>query len=62
MALHYRTCPFREATCGLEMETDGPHVHVGVNSNVLADETVVEPVSGNAVPNGIPVEIARAPG
>ncbi len=62
MALHYRTCPFREATCGLAIETDGPDVHAGVNSNVLADETVVEPVSGNAVPNGIPVEIAPAPG
>lgn len=33
--------------------------HAGVNSNVLADESVVEPLSGNAVLNGIPVE-ARA--
>jgi anaerobic selenocysteine-containing dehydrogenase len=31
--------------------------HAGVNSNVLADETRVDPVSGNAVLNGIPVEI-----
>ncbi len=31
--------------------------HAGVNSNLLADETVVEPLSGNAVLNGIPVEI-----
>ena len=23
MAVHYRTCPFCEATCGLEVETDG---------------------------------------
>jgi anaerobic selenocysteine-containing dehydrogenase len=30
----------------------------GTNSNVLADEDVVEPISGNAVLNGIPVEIA----
>jgi anaerobic selenocysteine-containing dehydrogenase len=30
----------------------------GTNSNVLADEDVVEPVSGNAVLNGIPVEVA----
>jgi len=22
MALHYRTCPFCEATCGLEIETE----------------------------------------
>jgi anaerobic selenocysteine-containing dehydrogenase len=30
----------------------------GTNSNALADEDVVEPVSGNAVLNGIPVEVA----
>jgi anaerobic selenocysteine-containing dehydrogenase len=30
----------------------------GTNSNALADEQVVEPVSGNAVLNGIPVEVA----
>jgi anaerobic selenocysteine-containing dehydrogenase len=34
--------------------------HAGVNSNVLADETQVDPLSGNAVLNGIPVEIAAA--
>jgi hypothetical protein len=34
--------------------------HAGVNSNVLADESVVEPVSGNAVLNGIPVEVTPA--
>jgi hypothetical protein len=33
-----------------------------VNSSVLADETVVEPLSGNVILNGIPVEIAPAPG
>jgi anaerobic selenocysteine-containing dehydrogenase len=32
--------------------------HAGVNSNVLADRTRVDPVSGNAVLNGIPVEVA----
>ena len=26
MALHYRTCPFCEATCGLEVETEGGEV------------------------------------
>src|ERR671924_2153227 len=26
MATHYRTCPFCEATCGLEIETDGREV------------------------------------
>jgi anaerobic selenocysteine-containing dehydrogenase len=35
--------------------------HAGVNSNVLADETQVDRVSGNAVLNGIPVEISPAP-
>jgi hypothetical protein len=29
-----------------------------VNSNLLADETLLDPVSGNAVLNGIPVEVA----
>ncbi len=32
--------------------------HAGVNSNVLTDETQLDRVSGNAVLNGIPVEIA----
>jgi anaerobic selenocysteine-containing dehydrogenase len=32
--------------------------HAGVNSNLLADETLFEPLSGNAVLNGIPVEVA----
>jgi anaerobic selenocysteine-containing dehydrogenase len=32
--------------------------HAGVNSNVLSDETQVDKLSGNAVLNGIPVEIA----
>jgi anaerobic selenocysteine-containing dehydrogenase len=31
--------------------------HAGVNSNVLADESMVDPLSGNAVLNGIPVEV-----
>src|ERR687896_1545521 len=26
MAIHYRTCPFCEATCGLEVETEGSEV------------------------------------
>jgi anaerobic selenocysteine-containing dehydrogenase len=32
--------------------------HAGTNSNVLADELLVEPLSGTAVLNGIPVELA----
>jgi anaerobic selenocysteine-containing dehydrogenase len=35
--------------------------YAGVNSNVLADETLFDAVSGNAVLNGIPVEVAAAP-
>ena len=31
--------------------------HPGVNSNFLADETGVDAPSGNAVLNGIPVEV-----
>ncbi len=34
--------------------------HAGVNSNVLTDELVVDPLSGNAVLNGIPVELRPA--
>ena len=34
--------------------------HPGVNSNVLADDQLVDPVSGNAVLNGIPVELGPA--
>jgi anaerobic selenocysteine-containing dehydrogenase len=34
--------------------------HAGVNSNVLADEELFDPISGNAVLNGIPVEITPA--
>jgi anaerobic selenocysteine-containing dehydrogenase len=32
--------------------------HAGVNSNLLSDETLLEPLTGNAVFNGIPVEVA----
>jgi anaerobic selenocysteine-containing dehydrogenase len=32
--------------------------HAGTNSNVLADEQLIDPLSGNAVLNGIPVELA----
>jgi anaerobic selenocysteine-containing dehydrogenase len=34
--------------------------HAGVNSNLLSDELGVDPLSGNAVLNGIPVEVAAA--
>jgi anaerobic selenocysteine-containing dehydrogenase len=36
--------------------------HPGVNSNLLADDSMVEPLSGNAVLNGIPVEIQASDG
>ena len=32
--------------------------HAGVNANVLADEGLVDAISGNAVLNGIPVAVA----
>lgn len=32
--------------------------HAGANSNILTDELVVEPLTGNAVLNGIPVRLA----
>ncbi len=43
-------------------DTDGARMrvaaaHAGVNSNLLADESQIDAVSGNAVLNGIPVEV-----
>ncbi|MCB8970157.1 MAG: molybdopterin-dependent oxidoreductase [Thermoleophilales bacterium] len=35
-------------------------LNAGVNSNVLSDETLVDELSGNAVLNGVPVEVAPA--
>jgi anaerobic selenocysteine-containing dehydrogenase len=35
--------------------------HAGVNSNELAADDALEPLSGNAILNGIPVEVAPAP-
>ncbi|HUR76995.1 MAG TPA: molybdopterin-dependent oxidoreductase [Acidimicrobiales bacterium] len=34
--------------------------HAGVNTNILTDERGVDPVSGNAILNGIPVSVAAA--
>ena len=34
--------------------------HAGANSNRLTDEYAIDPVSGNAVLNGIPVTVAPA--
>jgi anaerobic selenocysteine-containing dehydrogenase len=34
--------------------------HAGVNSNLLADERLFDPISGNAVLNGIPVSVSPA--
>ncbi|MBA3358395.1 MAG: molybdopterin-dependent oxidoreductase [Thermoleophilaceae bacterium] len=42
------------------MRMDVAAAHAGVNSNVLADESAVDRVSGNAVLNGIPVEVGPA--
>jgi anaerobic selenocysteine-containing dehydrogenase len=44
---------------GVRMEVASRHA--GVNSNLLADESQVDLVSGNAVLNGIPVEVTRQP-
>jgi anaerobic selenocysteine-containing dehydrogenase len=35
--------------------------HAGVNSNLVADESLIDALSGNAVLNGIPVEVTAAP-
>ena len=41
----------RAPSCGVA------EAHAGVNSNLLADESQTDAVSGNAVLNGIPVEV-----
>jgi anaerobic selenocysteine-containing dehydrogenase len=37
-----------------------PHGWEHANSNVLADEELVEPLTGTAILNGIPVELSAA--
>jgi anaerobic selenocysteine-containing dehydrogenase len=39
------------------VQLDVARAHAGVNSNLLADETLFDPISGNAVLNGIPVDV-----
>ena len=34
--------------------------HAGVNGNVLTDDGPIDPLSGNAVLNGIPVTVERS--
>src|SRR5206468_12146535 len=41
---------------GLQLSIAGTTA-AGVNSNLLADDTLFDPLSGNAVLNGIPVEV-----
>jgi len=52
------------------VKRDGRHVNTrlnlaagrpGVNSNVLTDGSVIDPLSGNGVLNGIPVEVTPTP-
>ena len=42
------------------VRTEVARANAGVNSNVLADEDLMDPLSGNAVLNGIPVEVSPA--
>ena len=41
-----------------EAQLEVAAAHPGANSNLLADEMAVDALSGNAVLNGIPVEVA----
>jgi anaerobic selenocysteine-containing dehydrogenase len=43
---------------GIRMEV--AEAHAGVNSNILTDESCIDPLSGNAVLNAIPVTVAPA--
>jgi anaerobic selenocysteine-containing dehydrogenase len=40
---------------------DVARAHAGINSNVLTDELVLEPITGTAVLNGIPVAVTPVP-
>jgi hypothetical protein len=40
------------------VDLDVARAHAGTNSNVLTDEQLVEPLTGTAVLNGIPVEVS----
>jgi anaerobic selenocysteine-containing dehydrogenase len=40
-----------------ETRQDIARAHAGVNSNLLAPGTLTDPISNNAVVNGIPVEV-----
>ena len=51
--------PTAGATTPRECAPAWPPRTPGVNSNLLADESMVDGVSGNAVLNGIPVEVTR---
>ena len=45
-------------TAGSRMDVAA--AHAGVNSNILTDEDQIDPLSGNAVLNGIPVTVVPA--
>jgi anaerobic selenocysteine-containing dehydrogenase len=42
------------------VEMDIARANAGVNANILADEDLFDPLSGNAVFNGVPVEVTPA--
>ena len=44
---------------GKELQMQVATQHPGVNCNDLTDDAVLEPVVGNAIFNGVPVEVAR---
>src|SRR5581483_7881561 len=48
---------------GHRVEGTGQHIaaeHAGVNVNILTDGAEIDPLSGNAVLNGVPVTISKA--
>ena len=56
----WSACPTDGATIvpGAKMRVAAEHA--GVNSNVLTDDAAMDPLSGTAVLNGIPVEVVPA--
>lgn len=58
----FRTCPLCEATCGLEIMLEGDGVKLPVPTPLQPTAPTVDPLSGNAELNGIPVTVRASTG
>ena len=56
----WSACPTAGATARSGTRLAVANEHPGVNSNVLTDDSVIDPLSGTVALNAIPVEIGPA--